>query len=123
MKRREFISLIGGTAAAWPLAAGARQTPMPVIGYFRSSLFDGAQHMVAGFRQGLKEAGYIEGQNVAIEFRSADGRLDRLSALVADLVSHPVEMIVGNSVSAKAIFNLEHHGRFCDLVHTFEEVL
>jgi ABC transporter substrate binding protein len=61
-----------------------------------------AQHVVAGFRQGLKEAGYIEGQNVAIEFRSADGRLDRLSALVADLIHHPVEMIVGNSVSAKA---------------------
>jgi ABC-type uncharacterized transport system substrate-binding protein len=63
---------------------------------------DGAQHMVTGFRRGLKEAGYIEGQNVVIEYRSAEGRLDRLSALASDLLRHPVEMIVGNSVSAKA---------------------
>jgi putative tryptophan/tyrosine transport system substrate-binding protein len=76
---------------------------MPLIGYVRSESFDDtAQRMIAGFREGLKEAGYIEGQNVAIEFRTAEGRLDRLPALVADLVAHPVAVIVGNVPAAKA---------------------
>ena len=75
---------------------------MPVIGYLRSESFDGtAQRMIAGFREGLKEGGYINGQNVAIEFRSAQGRLDQLPALVADLVRHPVAVIVGNVPAAK----------------------
>jgi putative ABC transport system substrate-binding protein len=73
-----------------------------VIGYLRSSSLDEAQYMVAGFRRGLKEAGYIEGENVAIEFRSAQGRLDRLPALVADLIRHPVAVIIGNSIAAQA---------------------
>jgi putative tryptophan/tyrosine transport system substrate-binding protein len=102
LQRRQFLTLLGG-AIAWPLAARAQQPKVPVVGYLRSESFDDtAQRMIAGFRQGLKEAGYIEGQNVAIEFRSAQGRLDRLPALVADLVRHPVAVIVGNLPAAKA---------------------
>jgi putative ABC transport system substrate-binding protein len=102
MRRRQFITLLGG-AAAWPLTAGAQQRGMPLIGYVRSESFDDtAQRMIAGFREGLKETGYIEGQNVTIKFRTAEGRLDRLPAVVADLVAHPVAVIVGNGPAVKA---------------------
>jgi putative ABC transport system substrate-binding protein len=94
MRRREFITLLGG-AVAWPLAARAQQPAIPVVG----SLI-GVPHLVTAFRQGLKEAGFVEGQNVTVEYRSWEGRPDQLPALVADLMRRPLAVIVGAGAAA-----------------------
>ena len=105
MRRREFILALGG-AAGWPHAARAQQPAkelaMPVVGLLRSSSLADSAHLVTAFRQGLREAGFVEGQNVAIEFRWAEGQNDRLPALVADLIRRPVAVIVGETPSALA---------------------
>jgi putative tryptophan/tyrosine transport system substrate-binding protein len=93
MRRREFISLIGGAAAAWPLAARAQQPAMPVVGLIRDGSAEGSARFVAAFRKGLNETGYIEGQNVTVDYHCLEGQYDRLPALMGDLVRRQVAVI------------------------------
>src|SRR5215469_6109999 len=104
MRRREFISLLGASAAAWPVAAHAQQATTPLIGFLSSRSPNESEALVAAFRQGLAEIGYVEGQNANIAFRWAEGQYDRLPQLTAELVKTQVAVIasVGGSVSALA---------------------
>ena len=102
MRRREFIALFGSATFTWRLAAQGQQPTVPVIGFVRSSSLDSVGNLVAAFRQGLKEAGFVDGQNIVIEFRSAEDHYEKLPLIIADLIRRPVAVLVANSAAAKA---------------------
>ena len=105
IRRRQFITLLGGAAVAWPLAARAQQQTVPLIGFLNGQSPGPFAHMVAAFHLGLNQVGYVEGRNVGVEYQWAEGRMDTLPALAAELVRRPVDLVVatgGAHLAAKA---------------------
>src|SRR4051794_32104680 len=100
MQRREALAILAGAVVAWPVSSGAQQKAMPVIGILSPASYDPFSTFVTAFRQGLSEAGYVEGENLAIEYRYAEGHYDRLPELAADLVGRKVDLIMANSPPA-----------------------
>ena len=114
MNRREFIMLLGGAAAAWPLAARAQQPAMPVIGFFNPPSPEALAEPMRGLRQGLKDTGYVEGENLTIEYRWAENQAERLPAMAAELVRRRVSLIVATGgdpapLAAKAATTAHSH--------------
>ncbi|MGA7390724.1 MAG: ABC transporter substrate binding protein, partial [Pseudolabrys sp.] len=100
MRRRDFFKVIAGSAAAWPITARAQQPAKPVIGFLNAASAKGYARPLSAFLKGLSEAGYVDGQNVAIEYRWAEGRSDQLPAMAADLVRHQVAVIAATTTQA-----------------------
>ena len=100
--RRQFITLLGGAAMTWPLAARAQQAAMPVIGFLHIASPGAYVHVIAGFRRGLAESDFVEGRDITVEYRWGEGELGRMPSLLADLLRHQVSVIVGSLQGAQA---------------------
>ena len=103
MRRREFITLIGGAAVTWPLSAGAQQSAIPVIGFLDPRSPEGVLNRLRGLREGLKETGFVEGENVTVEYRWAENQVDRLPELAADLVRRQAALIIASGGRAATL--------------------